>query len=783
MAESVRESIEKAAKPQTTVALWMEAIAVYDREFKKWQGRVDKLQKKYRGDDRPSRDGTARFNILWSNVQTLIPATFGRMPAADVSRRFNDTDPVGRVAALILERSTQYEMEHYPDFAATMKQCVLDRFLGGRGTAWARYEPHIKAEKLGQPTDGELVSDVVDEPQEELDYECAPVDYVHWRDFGHTIARTWEEVTAVWRRVYMTRQALIERFGEELGNKVPLDATPEDLRRGTGSGLAASPEMGGISDNASRGVVFEIWDRETKRAIWINKGMPEPLDEKDDPLGLENFWPCPKPLYATLTAETLVPVPDYFLYEDQAISLDTLAERIDGLIQMLQVKGVYDGALGVEVARIFTEGTNGTLIPMKNWAAFAEKNGLAGAIDLVDLKPIYEALNAAYGAATEIKQQIYDITGISDIIRGQSEASETATAQRIKGQYASLRLKSMQEEVARFATELIQLKAQIVCNKFDPKTILTESAASQLKQVDTGFIPLAMDLLLGERARNPDADPGPNPMRNFRIMVDADTMVQLDEQAEKENRNEFITAQGTFAEKALPLIQEAPELAPLVGELWKFSVTAFKAGKTIEGAFDAAIDQLAQKAASPQPPKPDPAQIQAQANTQIEQMRQTYQQQIEQAKGEREMAALQSKSSLENQRLQFEAQADQAKRDHEAAMAQLQAQYQDNFNRWKTEADNQTKIVVAQIAAAASVKTTSISANASAAQDGEGVTTLDGEGTAQPTSALTALLDGIDRNMQSLMNLHQQSIEKITAAVTKPRMVIRGPDERIAGLQ
>ena len=59
-----------------------------------------------------------------------------------------------------------------------------------------------------------------------------PTDYVHYRDFGHSVARTWEEVTRVWRKVYLRRAELVERFGEEIGNAIP-DATPDELKRRT----------------------------------------------------------------------------------------------------------------------------------------------------------------------------------------------------------------------------------------------------------------------------------------------------------------------------------------------------------------------------------------------------------------------------------------------------------------------------------------------------------------------------------------------------------------------
>ncbi len=87
-----------------------------------------------------------------------------------------------------------------------------------------------------------------------------------------------------------------------------------------------------------------------------------------------------------MNTDSLEPVPDFVLYQDQAKQLDTLADRIDGFINALKVRGVYD-AYEPSLARLFSEGENNTLIPVKNWAAFAEKQGMKGAIDLVDITP------------------------------------------------------------------------------------------------------------------------------------------------------------------------------------------------------------------------------------------------------------------------------------------------------------------------------------------------------------------------------------------------------------
>lgn len=658
----------KKQTPSSEVEKWLGHIKAYEREFQKWEDRADKIIRRYKDDQSATARNTtsAKFNILWSNVQTLQAATFAKLPKPDVSRRFRDNDPVGRVASLILERALDYEIQHYRDYRYALKASVLDRFLGGRGTAWVRYEPHFKAMQEQLPVDGLQVTEDVDAPQEELDYECAPIDYVHWRDFGHTLARTWDEVSAVWRKVYMTREALVARFGED-GEEVPLDAVPEEFKQ---KDKADPPQ------DIKRGLIYEIWDKETKQAIWLSKSLGKEMDRRDDPLELVEFYPCPKPLFATLSNESLVPVPDFTLYQDQAHELDICADRIDGLVKALQVKGCYDASI-TALGRLFTEGENTNLIPVKNWAAFAEKQGLKGAIDILDLKPIYEALQGAYMAMEQIKNQIYEITGISDIVRGQSQGpAKTATEQQLKGQFASLRLKSYQEQVAEYAAEAIQIKAQIICNKFSPETILKISAADQLSQQDKQLIPQAMMLLIGPRALPQQMAmlspmEAENPMRSFRIEIESDSLVYLDDQENKESRLQFLQVQGGFIDGMVKALAGSGPMAPaLVSplmEMWKFSAQAFKVGKGIEGSIDEASEQVKKvlMAAAQQPPPPDPAVIKGQMDLQREQM-------INQR--EAQLAPLQMQTeAMKAQSAKTKAEADVIKSTNALAQAQFEA--------------------------------------------------------------------------------------------------------------
>lgn len=765
--------VKKSAKPdKTEVNRWLDCISEYEREFEKWEKRARDISRRY-ADNRgvaSTSGGAKRFNILWSNVQTLKTATFAKLPKPDVSRRFIDQDPVGRVAALILERCLDFEIQHYPDYGATMENDVKDRFLGGRGTAWIRYEPHFKALVEDEPAEGDEVTEDVatggdkagEEPAEELDYECAPTDYVHWRDFGHVIARTWEEVPAVWRKVYMRRPALVERFGDELGKRIPLDSKPEEDKNNVNVN----------NQSATFGLIYEIWDKDTKEAVWISKSLGEIVDRKDDPLELEEFFPCPKPLYATLTTDSLVPTPDYCLYQDQAMDLDTLSDRIDGLIHALKVRGVYDAAIP-ELARLMTEGENNTLIPVKEWTAFAEKNGLEGAIDMLDILPIAQALIYSYKAFDNIKAQIYEITGISDIIRGATDPNETLGAQQLKGQYASMRLRSYQTEVGKFAADLIRLKAQVICNKFDPKTILLFADAGQMNQEDQQKIPQAMELLLGERAMNPEAPPTKT-MRRFSIEVSSDSLVFLDEKQEKEDRVEFLGAAAGFLKTAMEVAQAAPQLIPLIAEMLKFGISAFKAGRTIEGAFDAAAQQLVE--ASKQP-KPDPEQAAAQAQIEADKQKHAAELQMREKEQQNQAAIEQHRNELEAQREQQKMQAEM-----QAAAAKAQFDYQLEqqrmaleserlqFDRWKAELDNTTKIAIAEMSAKSSMETATVKDKARVDQEKAKADTVSGPN-------IQSLLDTVNKSLESHLSSVDEYVQK---ALKAPKQIVRGKDGRMS---
>lgn len=629
---------------------WAEQLEASERWQRDWKATADKVVRRYRDERDFASRLRRRFNILWSNTQVLKPALYGRAAKPDVQRRYNDSDPVGRVASVMLERCIGYEVEHYTDFDAAMNGSVDDRLLVGRGISWVRYEPDIVQVPAEQITE-----DTEDPPNERVTGARCPVDYVHWQDFRHSPARIWDEVWWVARWVYMTREEGTERFGDAFV-LVPCeyDATSDSAEKN---------RKKETSDKKAK--VAEIWNKRTGTVCWIAKGYPHALDEQADPLELEGFFPCPRPLFATTTTDSLIPVPDYCEYQDQAEELDTLTQRISVVTKAIKTNGVYNAEFK-SVKRLLTEGVDNTLEPVDNWAAFAEKGGLKGALDMLNTDPMVKALQELFIARDSVKQTIYEVTGISDVLRGATEAQETLGAQQLKASFGNLRLRASQGEVARFASDIFRLKAQIICRFYPPEVIAEMSGIMETDEgKDPQVVMAAMQMLKDSK------------IRHWRISVESDSLAQIDEQADKQARVEAISTIGTFLKDALPAAQAAPDLIPMIGAMATFLMRGFKVTKTLESTIERAMQGAAEaaKQAAMQPPPPDP-------KVQVEQIRA----QSEQVKAGAEQQRTQAEMQMLPMEMQAKREEVQAKREQsQAAMA-------------KTRLDMQAAVVKAKAA-------------------------------------------------------------------------------------
>jgi hypothetical protein len=629
------ESLEESnLTDDSKYSRWREEITLAEKEAEEFLKQGYTVYDRYK-DERKDADASMRkFNIFSTNVGIMRSSLFSKIPKMEVKRRFGQAmDDPARVAAMMIQNILLQDLDDEScNYAQVLRYAITDRLCPGLGAAWLRLETETTEEILPAVTDpitGEMIQE--EATFERVSSQEVPVDYVHWDDILISPCRTWEERRWVARRAFMDRDSLIKRFGEDKGKRVSLNYKPGT----TGKQSDGNP----TNDVLQKAVVYEIWDRQKKKVIWLSTGFGELLDEKADPLKLEDFEPFPKPLFATQSTNNVIPVSDFVMLQDQYNEMDTVNNRISILVDACKVAGVYDSsATGVQ--RMLEEGFENTLIPVDNWAMFAEKGGIKGQIDWLPLDQVVQALQYLRQAREDIKGQIYELSGISDIVRGDTKASETLGAQKIKAQFASVRIQSLQDEVALFAQSLLQIKAEIICRHFTPEQILEQSNMKfYLDSQQAPLIHAAMALIKG-----------PHEKFEWRIKIQADSLAQADYQLEKQEKVEFINAVATFLQSAATMIEREPAMAPMMMDMLKFGVSGFRGASEMEGSIDSAMQMFQQKIDNPAPPPPDPAAMKAQADAQVKQQ----DAQLKQQQGQQDMAIKQQEAMMRQQESQQE---------------------------------------------------------------------------------------------------------------------------------
>ena len=615
---------------------WLDEIERYQKASEHWRADAKKIIDRYRlersnmqGRNQGGSGSKPTFNILWSNIQTMKPALFARIPEIIAERRHRDRDPVGRIASEVIQRAANEEIERN-GFKDSMDQVVLDVLLVGRGVPWVRLE-------TDKTSDGDVIN------------ERIMLDYVHWDDFAHSPERNWAAVERrgwVARRTLLTRAEGRKRFGPEF-SKVPMSTSSL-----TSETLSQSERDGSNNKYAE---VWEIWDAVSKKRIFVAKGADDVLESKDPQSDLTGFFPCPRPAYATLTNEDLIPIPDYKQYIDLADELDQISGRIRKLTEALRLVGVYD-ASAEGIGTILETGMDGKMVAVSNMSALIGKSttsggGLSGVVQWLPINQVAETLVGLYQARDQAKNTLYEMSGISDIVRGQVDPREKASQSKIKAQFATQRLDQRRRAVERTARDAARIQVELMAELYSSDTIRQQSGFDLMREME-GMEPeqkeqiweAVIQLLKSDHARG------------FRVDVETDSTIEMDAGQTQEARTEFLTSAGNFLNNALPVMEASPDLTPLMGEMMLFAVRGYRAGRTLESAFEEAVqgikerlEQQQQAEQQPQPPPPDPA-AEAEAAKIQQQM------QLEGAKGQAQIQGLQKKGQIEAQKGEMEAQ-------------------------------------------------------------------------------------------------------------------------------
>ncbi len=258
---------------------------------------------------------------------------------------------------------------------------------------------------------------------------------------------------------------------------------------------------------------------------------------------------------------------------------------------------------------------------------------------------------------------LYEINGISDIMRGAQAAggAVSATERALEARFASVRIQALQDEFAKYATDLIRLRAEVVSIHFQPQSIVEQS--NIMVTADAQLAEPAVKLIKDRKSMI------------WRIEVKPESVAMVDYAQLKDERSAYITALATFLQSAAQLVQQAPEAAPILLEMLKWGLAGFKGSAQVEGVLDQAIALMQQSSEGGDENKePSPEQMKQemeQAKQQFEMQKLQMTQAFEKEKWQYEMQMAQQMTQTRQQEIQLES---QAKLMHEQAQAQLNIQ-------------------------------------------------------------------------------------------------------------
>ena len=597
---------------------WQNQLDIAENDVKQYRERADSVIDAYKDDD---EHGARMMNILYSNTCVLKSSLLASsaIMKPDVRRRFANGTAAQRQAAIVLEKALSYYLD-CKDPTEAIELGLFDALVPGTGLIRVQYEPDIvEIEQFRDEIDEEGEYTTVSETVETIADQSVYTQYHYWKDFLHEPARCWQDVTWIAFRHLMPREQLEDYFGEEVGKRIPLEG---QIR----AAETARTDSDDIPDVYKRAVVWEIWDKETKTRVWFAQGDREGVVREDeDPLGLENFFPMAEPLSFNREPDTGVPIPLYCTYQDQADELNVCVDKLHGLTESAKLRGIYDAS--IDVLSRWNSMEHEELAPVDSYALVQDKGGLNSVMEFQDLRSVNDCIQVLIQRKADLLQTIYDITGISDIMRAQSDPRETAKAQQLKGKFGSMRLQSMIKRVQKWVRDTIRIQAEIIAEHWTPEVLMRITGEQVTPEV--------MAILRDDK------------MRSYSIDIETEASVFEDAMSDRRERMEYLEAVNQIIPMAMQAAAQNPMMGLLYLDMIEFGSRGFKKSRQLEETFDGIRQQIMQQMQQPKQEKPDPEMMKVQAELQLQQQKQQAEQQLAQQRTQAELQLQQAKYAAE----------------------------------------------------------------------------------------------------------------------------------------
>ena len=544
---------------------WSERITKAEKAYEPYHNLIKEIREYYKGEKRNRKD-----NIFWSSIETLKPFLYFKTPEPYVERKERTNNPIEAVACKILEKALKWDLEQF-DFDSVIKYMRNDYLLSGLGLVYEKYCPTFK-----KVSTGIMTSDIME--VQEITIKDSEVVETQYIDPEKLIADSekvgiWEDCTWVARKIDMTKREVMEQFDKK-------DADFE----------------GEEDSDEKNTVVYEVWDKNTRQVLYFSKDFKgKMLKIVEDVLSLEGFFPFPKPIMTSCTNNSIIPVPDYSQIKPLLDELDGLTKRSELIVKAIKVTGCYDSSFS-RLADILEKDVS--LVPVSDFDRLKENGGIAGVVDFMPIAQYVDALQALSTRRAELVQAIYEITGVSDVMRGNSDPYETATAVNQKTNFGTLRNQDRQNDMQRFITELLQIKAEIICEQFSPETLVQFA-----KGENPEIIAQAIDLLKQEKLRG--------------MVLGIETDSTFNQEGESLKMVETIRVITEMIKSAFDMVSAQPLLLPLYRQMLGGLIATMPNARQFENAVEDVFNKIQQELSQPKEPQPDTEMIKIEKDYEI----------------------------------------------------------------------------------------------------------------------------------------------------------------------
>ncbi|MBE6454701.1 MAG: hypothetical protein E7017_07495 [Alphaproteobacteria bacterium] len=530
-------------KQKSIIEKWFQKINRAENIYSEYHKLIKDIRKYYRGEIHKDKQ-----NIFWSSIETLKPFLYFKMPKPYIERKEKSNNKSHNLACRIIEKALIWNLEQF-DFDSTIKYARNDFLLGGIGLLIERYKPTFTTI---EEEDGKKFDIKIDE-QVNSEY-IDPVNFIADTEK----VGIWEDCTWFAIKHYMSPNEAILSFGEEF-----------------------APIFDEASFDGNKSIeIYEIWDKENCQVIYLSKSSPEHiLKTIKKSCSQKDFFPLPKPLFASCTNDSIIPVPDYVQIKPLLDELDGVTYRMEKTMKAIKISGCYDNAFP-ELANILNKDIS--LVSISDFDRLKTAGGLKNIVDFMPIDQYITALQTLAQRRQDIINSIYEITGVSDIMRGTSTIGDTATAINKKTCFGTLRNQDRQNDMHRFIAELFKIKADIICEQFDTEKLISFLPISEQ---NTPEAVLAVNILKTDK------------LRDMILGIETDTTFS---EADIVHQNiEAVTAIHTIIEQAFDVVSKQPALLDLYRQMINSIANSMSNARQYENILSNCFEKIAQEFATP----------------------------------------------------------------------------------------------------------------------------------------------------------------------------------------